>query len=91
MLAVVLIGALLVFAAAYFLYGRFLDRRFDVDDKRPTPAHTDYDGIDWVPTHSIVLFGHHFSSIAGAGPIVGPRSEERRVGEECRSRWSPYH
>ncbi|MDD5676938.1 MAG: carbon starvation CstA family protein [Kiritimatiellae bacterium] len=72
MLTFVFIGTLLIFAAAYFFYGRFLDRRFDVDDKRPTPSHTDYDGIDWVPTHSIVLFGHHFSSIAGAGPIIGP-------------------
>lgn len=72
MLTFVFIGALLVFAAAYFLYGRFLERRFDVDDRRPTPSHTDYDGIDWVPAHPIVLFGHHFSAIAGAGPIVGP-------------------
>ena len=45
---------------------------FDVDDSRPTPSHTDYDGIDRVPAHPAVLFGHHFSSIAGAGPIVGP-------------------
>ncbi|MDP2990241.1 MAG: carbon starvation CstA family protein [Kiritimatiellota bacterium] len=72
MLTIIFIGTLLVFVAAYFIYGRFLERRFDVDDKRPTPSHTDYDGIDWVPTHSAVLFGHHFSSIAGAGPIVGP-------------------
>ncbi len=72
MLTIIFIGALLVFVAAYFIYGRFLDHRFDVDDKRPTPSHTDYDGIDWVPTHPIVLFGHHFSAIAGAGPIVGP-------------------
>jgi len=72
MLTIIFIGTVLVFAAAYFIYGRFLDRRFDVDDKRPTPSHTDYDGIDWVPAHPAVLFGHHFSSIAGAGPIVGP-------------------
>jgi len=72
MLTLLFIGALLVFAAAYFLYGRFLDRRFDLDDKRPTPSHTDYDGVDWVSAHPAVLFGHHFSSIAGAGPIVGP-------------------
>ncbi|MCX6992556.1 MAG: carbon starvation protein A [Kiritimatiellaeota bacterium] len=72
MLTIIFIGVLLVFLAAYFIYGRFLDRRFDVDDKRPTPSHTDYDGIDWIPTHPVVLFGHHFSAIAGAGPIVGP-------------------
>lgn len=72
MLTIIFIGTVVIFVAAYFIYGRFLDRHFDVDDKRPTPSHTDYDGVDWVPTHPAVLFGHHFSSIAGAGPIVGP-------------------
>ena len=72
MLTIIFIGVILVFVAAYFTYGRFLERRFDVDDKRPTPSHTDYNGIDWVPAHPAVLFGHHFSSIAGAGPIIGP-------------------
>ncbi|MTI29979.1 carbon starvation CstA family protein, partial [Xanthovirga aplysinae] len=53
-------------------YGRFLDRTFEVNDNNPTPSHTDYDGVDRVPTKSAVLLGHHFSSIAGAGPVVGP-------------------
>ncbi len=61
-----------MFVAAYFLYGRFLNKRYDIDDKRITPSHTDYDGIDRVPANKAVLLGHHFSSIAGAGPIVGP-------------------
>jgi carbon starvation protein len=43
-----------------------------VDPKRSTPAHTKRDGVDYVPTRLPVLFGHHFASIAGAGPIVGP-------------------
>lgn len=60
------------FVAAYFVYGGFLKRVFAVDPNRPTPAHTNYDGIDYVPTPRIVLFGHHFASIAGPGPIVGP-------------------
>ncbi len=60
------------FAVAYFVYGGFLKRVFAVDPKRPTPAHTNYDGIDYVPTPRPVLFGHHFASIAGPGPIVGP-------------------
>ena len=47
-------------------------RRYELDDNRPTPSHTDYDGIDRVPAHKAVLLGHHFSSIAGAAPIVGP-------------------
>jgi carbon starvation protein len=65
------IGAV-YFLAAYFLYGGRLMRLFGVDPTRPTPAHTQRDGVDYVPTHPAVLFGHHFASIAGAGPIVGP-------------------
>lgn len=60
------------FVAAYFGYGGYLKRIFKVDPNRPTPAKTQYDGIDFVPTPPIVLFGHHFASIAGPGPIVGP-------------------
>ena len=71
-------GALLLglscvlFLLAYHFYGRFIERVFGVDPSRPTPAHTLKDGIDYVPTHPAILFGHHFASIAGAGPIVGP-------------------
>jgi carbon starvation protein len=72
MLALVFVSCAVAFVVAFFTYGRFLERRFDVDDSRPTPSHTDYDGVDRVPAHPAVLFGHHFSSIAGAGPIVGP-------------------
>lgn len=72
MLTVIFIVAILFFLAAYFFYGRFLERRLGVNNARPTPSHTNYDGIDWVPAHPMVLFGHHFSAIAGAGPIVGP-------------------
>ena len=72
MLAILFVACAVVFAVAFFTYGRFLERRFDVDDNRPTPSHTEYDGVDRVPAHPAVLFGHHFSSIAGAGPIVGP-------------------
>ncbi len=60
------------FILAYFIYGRFIAKRFGVDPKKPTPAHTKQDGIDYVPSHPAVLFGHHFASIAGAGPIIGP-------------------
>jgi carbon starvation protein len=71
-------GALLLgvscglFLLAYFVYSRFLAGVLGVDAARPTPAHTLQDGVDYVPTHPAVLFGHHFASIAGAGPIVGP-------------------
>lgn len=72
MLTVIFLVATAMFVLAYIYYGRFLEKKFDVDYKKPTPAHTDYDGVDRVPAKCPVLLGHHFSSIAGAGPIVGP-------------------
>jgi len=60
------------FLAAYVLYGRFQVKLYGLDDSRKTPAEVYFDGIDYVPTHPAVLLGHHFSSIAGAGPVVGP-------------------
>lgn len=67
----IVVVALLV--AGYFVYGRFVARLIGVDPTRPTPAHTRYDGVDYVPARQwFVLFGHHFSSICAAGPIVGP-------------------
>jgi len=72
MLTAVFLVCAILFLAAFFTYGRFLERRLGIDNNRPTPSHTDYDGVDRVPAHPAVLFGHHFSSIAGAGPIVGP-------------------
>ncbi len=67
-----LVGAVAFYVVAYFLYGGFLSRLFGLDRDRPTPAHTLRDDIDYAPTNPFVLFGHHFASIAGAGPIVGP-------------------
>ncbi len=64
--------ALAYFLVAYFTYGGYLKKIFRLDPNRPTPARTQYDGIDYVPTPRVVLFGHHFASIAGPGPIVGP-------------------
>ena len=69
---ILLLGATALFAAAYFLYGRLLERVLGVDPARKTPAFEKGDGVDYVPAHPAVLFGHHFASIAGAGPIVGP-------------------
>jgi len=63
------IGLLLL---GYFLYGRFLERKFNVRPDETVPSSAKYDGVDFVPTNKFVLLGHHFSSIAGAGPIVGP-------------------
>jgi carbon starvation protein len=72
MLIVILFAAVIAFLLAYFFYGGFLAKRYELDDNRPTPSHSDYDGIDRVPAHKAILLGHHFSSIAGAAPIVGP-------------------
>lgn len=58
---------------AYRTYGRFLARRiFQLDDQRPVPSETLTDGSDYVPTRRGIVFGHHYTSIAGTGPIVGP-------------------
>lgn len=72
MFAVILISTAILLAIAYRYYGRFLERITGIDDRNPTPAVSVNDGVDYVPTRASVVFGHHFSSIAGAGPIVGP-------------------
>ena len=72
MITMVFMISCLLLGGAYAIYGRWLENRFGVDNRRLTPSHTQEDGVDFVPTADPVLFGHHFSSIAGAGPIVGP-------------------
>jgi carbon starvation protein len=57
---------------AYLFYGRFLARSWGIDPALKTPARELEDGMEYVPTNPIVAFGHHFASIAGAGPINGP-------------------
>ena len=71
MLLIFLIGCA-VLIAGYVLYGGWLAKTWGVDNSRPTPAHELEDGMDYVPAKAPVLMGHHFSSIAGAGPINGP-------------------
>ncbi|GAB3706652.1 carbon starvation protein A [Corynebacterium nasicanis] len=57
----------------YLLYSRFLGSKvYQLSDRYRTPAHTMTDGVDYVPTNKFVLWGHHFTSVAGAAPIVGP-------------------
>ncbi|MGI5962536.1 MAG: carbon starvation protein A [Lawsonibacter sp.] len=70
MLVVVVGIAILV--VGYIFYGGWLAKQWGVDDSRSTPAHELEDGMDYVPAKAPVLMGHHFSSIAGAGPINGP-------------------
>ena len=57
---------------AYRVYGKFVYNKFGLSDARKAPSHTHRDGIDYEPSKPIVVLGHHFASIAGAGPIVGP-------------------
>ncbi|MCT4605722.1 MAG: carbon starvation protein A [Marinisporobacter sp.] len=64
--------SIVIFSIAYVTYGSWLAKQWGVDPTRKTPAHTINDGVDYVPAKAPVLMGHHFASIAGAGPIVGP-------------------
>jgi len=78
--------ALLVLAGlalGYHFYGRFIARRFRLDDANPTPAGQVNDGVDFVPTKPFYLLGQHFSAIAAAGPIVGPIAACQAFG------WAP--
>ncbi|MDR3349545.1 MAG: hypothetical protein LBO03_08105 [Acidaminococcales bacterium] len=69
----VVIGAAALFAAAYYIYGRFLGERvFQLDDAAATPAVLLNDGLDFVPATKYALLGQHFSTITAAGPINGP-------------------
>ena len=67
------VAAVCIYFIAYRFYALYITRRaFRVDATRQTPAWRRNDGLDYVPTHRVVLFGHHFAAIAGAGPLVGP-------------------
>src|SRR5512132_2124041 len=68
-----LLCALCCIAIAYRYYSAFLATKVAMlDDRRITPAHTQNDGHNFVPTNRWVLFGHHFAAITGAGPLIGP-------------------
>ncbi|MFV0360990.1 carbon starvation protein A [Tropicimonas sp.] len=69
-IAIIGLGAM---ALGWFVYSRFIATRiYRLDPNFVTPAHEFEDGIDFVPTNKYVLWGHHFTSVAGAAPIVGP-------------------
>lgn len=67
-----LLAGIVIFFIAYITYGAYLAKKWGINPDLKTPAHTLRDGKDYVPTDAKVLLGHHFSSIAGAGPITGP-------------------
>ena len=71
--AIVGIIGIVALLLGYRFYGTFIsDRIFQLDAAKRTPAHEMADGVDYVPTRKVILFGHHFASIAGLGPILGP-------------------
>ena len=71
-LLTIFIAGIILLCLGYKLYGKYLEKQFEIDYSAKMPSETKQDGKDYVPTKIWVLFGHHFSSIAGAGPIVGP-------------------
>ncbi|TVQ66967.1 MAG: carbon starvation protein A [Balneolaceae bacterium] len=71
LIVLILISAV-IFLFAYRFYGRFISDKLGLDDQNVTPAHTQKDGVDYIPSKTPMVLGHHFASIAGAGPIVGP-------------------
>ena len=68
----ILVVGIVLLGLGYIFYGSWLAKKWGVNPDRPTPAHTKFDNKDFVPANPAVLMGHHFSSIAGAGPINGP-------------------
>lgn len=73
MSSIIVIVGVVVYVALYFLYGKKLERTVvKASDAFDTPAKRLYDGVDYVPARTPVLFGHHFASVAGAAPIIGP-------------------
>lgn len=64
--------ALVVLGGAYLIYGRYLAKKWGIDENAKTPAYELEDGVDYAPADTNVVFGHQFASIAGAGPINGP-------------------
>ena len=68
----ILLAGILILAIAYLVYGKWLAEQWGIDPARKTPSHELQDGVDYCPAKTPVLMGHHFSSIAGAGPINGP-------------------
>jgi carbon starvation protein len=71
-IAVLVVASLVTFTLGYLVYSRYLAQFVELDDERDTPAHKYDDGQEYVPSKKPVLLGHHYSSIAGGAPIVGP-------------------
>ncbi|MBO7486121.1 MAG: carbon starvation protein A [Spirochaetaceae bacterium] len=68
----IIIAAIVLLVIGYVFYGSWLAKQWGIDPSKKTPAFTKEDGVDYCAAKPVVLMGHHFSSIAGAGPINGP-------------------
>ena len=80
MLLTLFVITIVCFFLAYKFYGGFQRRYYGLDPERTTPATELQDNIDYCPAHPAVLMGHHFASIAGAGPVVGPIAAAALLG-----------
>ena len=81
-LALILV-TFLGYIVVYYTYGRFLSRKvFRLNRETVVPSRELEDGLDYVPTRKGVIFGHHYASIAGTGPIVGPAIGGLIIGQE---------
>ena len=80
MLLTLFVITIVCFSLAYKFYGGFQSRYYGLDPERTTPAKELQDNIDYCPAHPAVLMGHHFASIAGAGPVVGPIAAAALLG-----------
>ena len=69
---ILIVFAVIAFILGYLFYGRYISKKLGIDPNRETPAHSMRDNVDYVPAKTPVLLGHHFASIAGAAPIIGP-------------------
>ena len=80
---IVAVLAFFGFIIAYHTYGKWLGRRiFELDDDRLVPSKELRDDVDYVPAKKQVIFGHHFTSSAGTGPIVGPAGNPAQRARE---------
>jgi carbon starvation protein len=70
---IIAVIAIIMFYVGYRFYSRIFVKLYSVSEETVTPAHKNYDGVDYVPAKNwVILFGHHFASIAGAAPVIGP-------------------
>ena len=79
-IAVLVVASLVTFTIGYVAYSKYLARFVELDDENETPAHKYDDGQEYVPAKKSVLLGHHYSSIAGGAPIVGPITASAAFG-----------